>query len=78
MNDSPALNFLRGVIVDQHFAERGRLGRLMGAVAQNPLGIGIDEDAAVVAEGSGLCVIGSGAVYIVDRMSESCTNLSEQ
>ncbi|MEN3338225.1 MAG: cyanophycinase, partial [Acidobacteriota bacterium] len=41
---APGLGLLRGVIIDQHFAERGRLGRLVGAVAQNPrlLGVGID------------------------------------
>ena len=42
------------VIIDQHFAERGRIGRLLGAVAQNPrlLGIGIDENTAVVVDGT--------------------------
>ena len=77
---APGLGFLRGVIVDQHFAERGRLGRLVGAVAQNPrmLGVGIDEDTAVVAEGLRLRVMGAGAVYVVDGMRESYTNVSEQ
>jgi cyanophycinase len=77
---APGLGFLRGVIIDQHFAERGRLGRLVGAVAQNPrlLGVGIDEDTAIVAESQGFRVIGSGAVYVVDGMRESYTNLSEE
>jgi len=77
---APGLGFLRGVIIDQHFAERGRLGRLVGAVAQNPrlLGIGIDEDTAILAEAQGFSVIGSGAVYVVDGMRESYTNLSEE
>src|SRR3954451_18833545 len=77
---APGLGFLRGVIIDQHFAERGRLGRLVGAVAQNPrlLGIGIDEDTAVVAEAQHFRVIGSGAVYVVDGMRESYTNISEE
>ena len=50
---APGFGLLPGVIVDQHFAERGRIGRLIGAVAQNPrlLGVGIDEDAAVVCDG---------------------------
>src|SRR3954453_15907813 len=76
---APGLGFLRGVIIDQHFAERGRLGRLGGAVPQNPrvLGIGIDEDTAILAESQGFSVIGSGAVYVVDGMRESYTNLSE-
>jgi cyanophycinase len=77
---APGLGFLRGVIIDQHFAERGRLGRLVGAVAQNPrlLGVGIDEDTAIVAEKQRFRVIGSGAVYVVDGMRESYTNLSEE
>ena len=77
---APGLGFLRGVIIDQHFAERGRLGRLVGAVAQNPrlLGVGIDEDTAIVAEGRRFRVIGSGAVYVVDGMRESYTNISEE
>ena len=77
---APGLGFIAGVIIDQHFAERGRLGRLVGAVAQNPrlLGIGLDEDTAVIAEGGGFRVLGSGAVYVVDGVRESYTNVSEQ
>jgi cyanophycinase len=49
---APGLALIRNVIIDQHFAERGRFGRLIGAVAHNPgvLGIGIDEDTAAVVE----------------------------
>lgn len=77
---APGLGFINGVIIDQHFAERGRLGRLVGAVAQNPrlLGIGLDENTAVIGEANRLTVIGGGAVYIVDGVRESYTNLSEQ
>jgi cyanophycinase len=66
---APGLGFISGVIIDQHFAERGRMGRLLAAVGQNPrlLGIGIDEDTAMVLEGhEQAAVLGSGAVYIVD------------
>jgi cyanophycinase len=66
---SPGLGLISGVIIDQHFAERGRMGRLLAAVGQNPrlLGIGIDEDTALVFQGhERAAVIGSGAVYIVD------------
>src|SRR3546814_225132 len=47
---APGLGFVRDAIIDQHFAERGRIGRLLGAVAQNPrvIGIGIDEDTAIL------------------------------
>jgi cyanophycinase len=77
---APGLGLIAGVIIDQHFAERGRLGRLVGAVAQNPrlLGIGLDEDTAVIAEGAGFRVLGSGAVYVVDGVRESYTNVSEE
>lgn len=76
---APGLGFMAGVIIDQHFAERGRLGRLVGAVAQNPrmLGIGIDEDSAIVARNGRFSVIGSGAVSVVDGVSESYTNVAE-
>src|SRR5829696_1474349 len=63
---APGLGYLKDVIIDQHFAERGRIGRLLGAVAQNPrlLGLGIDEDTAVVFDGhKTFRVLGSGAIY---------------
>src|SRR3546814_3247243 len=65
---APGLGFVRDAIIDQHFAERGRIGRLLGAVAQNPrvIGIGIDEDTAILLRDDALEVLGSGAVYIVD------------
>jgi len=76
---APGLGIMTGVIVDQHFAERGRVGRLLGAVAQNPriLGIGIDEDTAIVVKSGRFRVFGAGAVYVIDAISESYTNLSE-
>lgn len=62
------LNLLPGVVVDQHFAERGRIGRLMAAVSDSPagIGLGIDEDTAVVVEGSAFVVLGAGGVTVVD------------
>lgn len=77
---APGLGFLTNVIIDQHFAERGRIGRLLGAVAQNPriLGIGIDEDTAILVEDGRFRVFGAGAVYVIDAISESYTNVSER
>jgi|GEM_PF-246339 len=78
---APGLGFLRDVIVDQHFAERGRIGRLLGAVAQNPrfIGMGIDEDTAVIVEREeSLTVIGAGAVYIADAEDATYTNVAEE
>ncbi|HVF38544.1 MAG TPA: cyanophycinase [Gemmatimonadaceae bacterium] len=78
---APGLGLLRGIIVDQHFAERGRLSRLLGAVAQNPriLGIGIDENTAVIVEKDQVfTVVGEGGVYIVDGGATSYTNITEE
>lgn len=63
------LGLLPDVIVDQHFDQRARYGRLMSLVASSPdlLGIGIDEDtAAEVRDGRKLTVLGSGTVFIID------------
>lgn len=76
---APGLGLIRGVIIDQHFAERGRMGRLLGAVAQNPrvLGIGIDEDTAIVVQGEQFRVIGSGAVTVVDGSTITHSNVAD-
>ena len=76
---APGMGLMRDVIIDQHFAERGRFGRLIGAVAHNPriLGLGLDEDTAAVVEGDRFRVIGSGAVYIVDGSGITYSNVAE-
>jgi cyanophycinase len=55
-------------MIDTHFAERRRLHRLFMAVARNPelLGLGIDEDTALVVRGCRGEVVGSGSVTFVD------------
>lgn len=78
---SPGLGLVNNIIIDQHFAQRGRIGRLLTAIAQNPevLGVGIDEDTAIVVSDEGIAeVIGSGAVYFVDGSSIDYSNVSEQ
>ena len=77
---APGLGLLPDVIVDQHFAERGRIGRLLGAVAQNPriVGIGIDEDTGIVVRRGRCRVIGSGAVYVVDGRHTTYSNLTSE
>ncbi|HLL51792.1 MAG TPA: cyanophycinase [Thermomicrobiales bacterium] len=60
---------LQDIIVDQHFSQRGRMGRLLASFAANPglLGIGLDEDTAVLINREGLLeVLGSNMVTIVD------------
>jgi cyanophycinase len=76
---APGFGLLPGAIVDQHFAERGRIGRLLGAIAHNPrmLGIGLDEDAAILVRRGRFQVVGSGAVYVVDGGKVSFTNINE-
>jgi cyanophycinase len=66
---SAGLGLLPGVIIDQHFQQRNRLGRLLALVAQNPslLGIGIDEDTAgIVTPDLVIEVIGRGSLTLVD------------
>jgi cyanophycinase len=76
---APGLGLLPGVIVDQHFAERGRIGRLLGAVAQNPrmLGIGLDEDSAILVQRGRFQVLGRNAVHIIDGSRVTFTNITE-
>jgi cyanophycinase len=73
------LGLVHDVIIDQHFAERGRIGRLLGAVAQNPrvLGIGIDEDTAIIVEGGEFEVHGRAGVYVVDGSGVTQSNIAE-
>jgi cyanophycinase len=77
---APGLGFLRHVVIDQHFAQRGRIGRLLSAVARNPrmLGVGIDENTAVVVKGALLDVIGDNSIYVVDGRAVTATNLSSE
>ncbi len=66
---SAGLGLLPGVLIDQHFEQRNRIGRLLALVAQSPalLGIGLDEDTAgLVGPGGVLEVIGKGSVTILD------------
>lgn len=78
---APGLGLIQDVVIDQHFAERGRLGRLLGAITQNPrtLGVGIDENTAIfVTDGDRFEVIGDGAVYVLDGSKISYSNLAEE
>ena len=76
---APGLGLLPNVIIDQHFSERGRIGRLLGAIALNPriLGIGIDEDTAIIVHNNKFEVLGNGVVYVVDGTQVTHTNIAE-
>jgi cyanophycinase len=65
---APGMNMIEGTIIDSHFSERGRHGRLLTAIAHYPqvLGLGIDERTAVVFENGGFKVVGVGAVTVFD------------
>lgn len=78
---APGLGLLRGVVIDQHFSQRGRMARLLGAVARNPrqLGLGIDEDTAVVVEDAkSFYVVGTGAVYVIDGSLVTRSNVGDE
>jgi cyanophycinase len=71
---APGLGLTNNFIIDQHFRQRDRMGRLLTALAYNPfaIGIGLDEDtAAFIRPGDDLEVVGSGGITVVDP-----TNLS--
>ncbi|MEB8387681.1 cyanophycinase [Rhodobacteraceae bacterium KMM 6894] len=66
---APGIGLTNAVIIDQHFTERNRLGRLLTASSFNPflIGLGIDEDtAAFIGPDNVLEVIGSGTITVVD------------
>jgi cyanophycinase len=66
---SPGLGLTNRIVIDQHFRQRDRLGRLLTALAYNPfaIGLGLDEDtAAFIAPDNTVEVIGSGAITVVD------------
>lgn len=74
------MGLLQEVVIDQHFAQRGRINRILAAVAQNPLiiGVGIDEDTAiVVSPDEKFKVIGSQTVTITDGKHIIHSNISE-
>ena len=76
---APGLGMLHGLIVDQHFAERGRITRLVSAVTANPrlVGVGIDEDTAIVVADGDFEVLGQGSVTVLDASGLTATNLAE-
>jgi cyanophycinase len=76
----PGMEFLHGVIIDQHYGQRGRSGRLLSALAQYPhqLGVGIDEDTAMVVHGDEFEVVGCGAVTVLDAGAATYNDVLER
>lgn len=75
----PGMAFMPGVVIDQHFLQRGRIGRLLSAVSLQPvvLGFGIDENTAIVVNNNQFEVIGEGVVTVVDVSEITHTNLGQ-
>jgi cyanophycinase len=77
---SPGLGFLAGIIVDQHFRERDRFGRLLATVLCNPsmLGFGLDEDTAFSLDANDrVSVFGGGTLTIVDGTHLEASSIDE-
>ena len=74
------LGFINNVIIDTHFVQRGRIGRLLYACASNPinLGIGLGEDTGLlIVNGNSMEAIGSGLVMLVDGTHMKDTNITD-
>ncbi len=73
----PGMGFLPGIVIDQHFAQRGRLGRLLAALVLEPavLGLGIDEDTAIIVNGDEFKVVGRGGITVADESTATHNNL---
>lgn len=79
VNLAPGIGLTNIAIIDQHFNQRNRLGRLLTALSYNPflIGIGIDEDTAFLIDGDNRGeVVGSGAVTILDASQLSHSSRS--
>lgn len=77
---APGLGLTNRFIIDQHFRQRDRLGRLVAALAFNPfsVGIGLDEDtAAFISPDNVLEVEGSGAVTVVDADAAEFSSMAQ-
>jgi|APLak6261678615_1056124.scaffolds.fasta_scaffold04112_2 cyanophycinase len=77
---SPGFGLTNRFIIDQHFRQRDRLGRLLTALAYNPfaVGLGLDEDTAAFLDGTGtLTVVGKGAITLVDVAELEHSSLAE-
>ncbi len=72
------LGFIDNVIIDTHFVQRGRIGRLFQSVVNNPrtLGIGLGEDTGLFIYDDKMTAVGSGLVILVDGRFIKDTNLT--
>jgi len=78
---APGLGLTHDIIVDQHFRQRDRLGRLLSALSYNPrpIGMGLDEDtAAFISPDDVFEVIGSGAITLLDPSAIEYSSMDSQ
>jgi cyanophycinase len=74
---APGMDMIPETIIDSHFSQRGRHGRLLTAIAHYPqvLGIGIDERTAIMTQNGKFTVIGEGTVTVMDGTQMRHTDL---
>ena len=78
VNLAPGLGLTNAVIIDQHFTQRNRLGRLLSASSYNPflIGLGIDEDtAAFIGPDNVFEVVGNGTVTVIDAAAMTYSSM---
>lgn len=76
----PGFGLTNRIMIDQHFRQRDRLGRLLTALAYNPfaVGVGLDEDtAAFIDHTRKLTVVGTGAITIIDASELTHSSIAE-
>ena len=77
---SPGLGLTNRFVIDQHFRERDRLGRLLSALSYNPfvVGLGVDENtAAMIDDRNIIHVVGTGTVTVVDVSDVQHTSMAD-
>jgi len=74
---APGMDLFDSMIIDTHFSQRGRHGRLLAAIAHFPqaIGVGLDERTAVFIKGNKLRIVGDGVVTIMDGSSVTINDL---
>lgn len=74
---APGMDLFDSLIIDTHFSQRGRHGRLLAAIAHFPeaIGVGLDEKTAVVIKGSQFQIVGEGSVTIIDGSTITINDL---
>ncbi len=76
----PGLGLLPRALIDMHFGERGRLPRLLSAVALDPdhLGLGLDENTGILVDNDGFEVLGSGVTTVVDAEDSTVVHPADE